>query len=116
MFKTLSDLNYDAPMANIFLMDGRKFFHVDGKVTSLIFTCGCIGVIVNPIILSRTIERNPTWFCYILLAESCMLFVLYTVAVYLARFIKRKGLKNNRCQEITIETEISSPLAEDTNL
>lgn len=43
----------------------EKFFHVDGKVTSLIMACASLGVIINPIILARVMKSAPIWFVYI---------------------------------------------------
>lgn len=94
----------------------ENFFHVNGPVTSLIMACACIGVIVNPIILTRTIETLPIRFCYMLLVESGMLFILYLCAVYVARLIKQHRLQHHRNREIVIEVDTAEPLAQDTSL
>jgi hypothetical protein len=63
----------------------ERFFHVDGKITALIMTTAMIGVIINPIILSRVMDTKPIWFGYLLLIESVLLFLFFTIGVYIAK-------------------------------
>jgi len=87
----------------------ETFFHVDGKLTALIMTCACIGVIINPIILSRVMDTSPIWFGYMLIIESGLLLMVFLIAVYFSRFYKQG--RPSTYKDIVID-----PLTGDANL
>lgn len=80
-----------------------KFFHVDGKVTSLIMGCASIGVIINPIILARVMNTASIWFAYVLTGESILVLIVFSIAVYIASLVKKERSDTN---EIVIQVEM----------
>ena len=92
----------------------ETFFHVDGKLTALIMTCACIGVIINPIILSRVMDTSPIWFGYMLIVESGLLLMVFLIAVYISRFFKQGRPSTDK--DIVIDVETADPLTDGTNL
>ncbi|XP_071152908.1 sodium-dependent glucose transporter 1A-like [Mytilus edulis] len=67
----------------------EDFLHVSARVTALIMLSGSSGVIINPIILGKLMEVSPVWFCYILLGESIVLFLLFCVGTLLSKRTKK---------------------------
>lgn len=94
----------------------EKFFHVDGKMTALIMTCAMIGVIVNPIILGRKMKTAPIWFGYVLLVESGMLFLCFSIGEYIAKLIKCSKQKSHFERETMIKLETIDPLVSDNKI
>lgn len=92
----------------------ERFFHVDGKITALIMTTAMIGVIINPIILSRVMDTKPIWFGYLLLIESILLFLFFTIGVYIAKLIKKSRIEN-RMENDGVE-ETLSPTVQNSEL
>ncbi|XP_063424372.1 sodium-dependent glucose transporter 1-like [Mytilus trossulus] len=95
----------------------EKFFHVDGKIASLIMACACIGVIINPIILSRVMDTTPIWFGYILTVESAVLLIFFAVAVYIARLVNLEHFNHDKEGDLVLEVkECNSPSNEISSL
>ncbi|CAC5395645.1 unnamed protein product [Mytilus coruscus] len=95
----------------------EKFFHVDGKIASLIMACACLGVIINPIILARVMDTTPIWFGYILTVESAVLLIFFALAVYIARLVKLERLNHCKESDMVIEVnECNSPSNEISSL
>ena len=92
----------------------ETFFHVDGKLTGLIMTCACIGVIINPIILSRVMDTSPIWFGYMLIVESGLLLMVFLIAVYISRYFKQGRPSTDK--DMVIDVETTDPLTDHTNL
>lgn len=92
----------------------ETFFHVDGKLTALIMTCACIGVIINHIILSRVMDTSPIWFGYMLIVESGLLLMFFLIAVYISRFFKQGRPSSDK--DIVIDVETAEPLTDHINL
>ncbi|XP_052094406.1 major facilitator superfamily domain-containing protein 4A-like [Mytilus californianus] len=67
----------------------EDFLHVSARVTALIMISGSSGVIINPVILGQFMEVSPVWFCYILLGESIVLFLLFCVGTLLSKKTRR---------------------------
>jgi fucose permease len=78
----------------VFMWTEQKFLRVTGKVASIFTVASSIGVMVNSPILGVLMEMfTPMWFCYLLLAETVFIFMLFFAGLFLARKIDLEETK-----------------------
>jgi fucose permease len=88
IFTLTTGLSMSVIFPTVFMWTEQTFLRVTGKIASIFLVASCIGFIINPPILAVLMETfSPMWFCYLLLGETVILFVLYFVGLYISRKI-----------------------------
>lgn len=90
----------------IFSWTEAEVLRVTGRIASLFLIGSSSGTMVNPIILGFLMdELTPMWFCYLLLGESLLLFVLFIAALFLSKHIKNSQYTAYRDVVIEIKSD-----------
>jgi MFS family permease len=90
----------------IFSWTEAEVLRVTGRIASLFLIGSSSGTMVNPIVLGFLMdELTPMWFCYLLLGESVMLFVLFIAALFLSKHIKNSQYTAYRDVVIEIKSD-----------
>lgn len=68
----------------------RTFIHVSGQISSVFFVGAMGGSALNLFIIASFMEKyGQIWFCYVLIFESILLFILYIFAVILTKYVQQ---------------------------
>lgn len=66
-----------------------KYFTVSGKVASVFYVGISAASAINPFFLGFIMENfSMKWFCYLFIAESIAVLMMYIASVFLTRFIE----------------------------
>lgn len=107
---SLAGLAMSIIFPTIFTWTEAEVLRVTGKVASLFLIGSSSGTMVNPIILGFLMdELTPMWFCYLLLGESVMLFILFVSALLLSKYIKNAQYTAYRDVVVEIKDEEEEP-------
>ena len=69
----------------------KEMIRVTGRVTSTVVVGASCGAMLNPVILGFLMqELSPMWFCYLLFAQTVLLFLLFLFLLSVSRFYFKK--------------------------
>ena len=108
---SLAGLAMSIIFPTIFTWTEAEVLRVTGKVASLFLIGSSSGTMVNPIVLGFLMdELTPMWFCYLLLGESVLLFILFMSALLLSNHIKNSQYTAYKDVVIEIKSDDEEPV------
>lgn len=104
IFTPIAGFGMSVIFATIFTWTENELLPVTGKISSLFLIAASLGGMTNPLVIGTLMDTvTPMSFCYLLLGETILLFVLYISASLIAHRMNKIYGKLRKNIEISTE-------------